>query len=204
VKRHWVGIIGLVAVAVATSSVTSAVMSRAGLGRAARRAGVESPGGLTTPVVGKVEPARDRLQAIYEADRDRERGTRVSFNLEEEGLLEDVRLHTDVEREYARRLVDEALTTADPEPAERSAHFGWLEGPGMRRRGWYAVVRDIASGPWGIFVKVRMSPYLVSDRAAVTMTSDYVDEYYVLDPSGLTYLGADEPPADHARAVFGD
>ena len=202
--RRLIGVTSLIAVAIVTSALTSAIAGRvqkrqgAGVGPAP----VSRPGGTT--MLGPDPRQPERLRAIYLEQQNRVIGTKVGFDPEQGGLLAAAHERPNEIVEEARRRFTESFPLLDPEPAERIEHFRWLEQPGMKRKGWYATVRDVAVTPAGVVVKVRLSPYLVHVRGGVTMTSDYVEEHYALDGRGIKYLGSSAPPPERARMVFGD
>lgn len=202
--RRVIGITSLIALAIVTSALTSAIAGRVQKMQGTRVAAAPASRPGMTTMLG-IDPRQpERLRAIYLEQQNRMIGTKVGFDPEEGGVLADAEEHPNVIVEEARRQFAENFPLLDPEPIERVEHFRWLEQPGMKRNGWYATVRDVVVFPAGLVIKVRMSPYLVHERGGVTMTSDYVDEYYALDGNGINYLSSSAPPADRPRMVFGD
>jgi hypothetical protein len=125
-------------------------------------------------------PLRPQAQL---AIRLRYQGTDIRPHPEARG--DELALHQEIAR---------GLSALDLKPEQRMAHFRWCDRPELGCTGWYGTISEVARSPRGWLVDVRVSPRLVSDLGAVTITPDYVIESYEYYGGKLHYLRGIDPP----------
>lgn len=97
------------------------------------------------------------------------------------------RVPTPIEAAFIR-----AMSVRDPSPAERTAHFAWIEAhTEVRRTGWSGIIMSsvpVGDGSWRF--QVRVFPQLFASDQIVRQ-NDFVMEHYLFDGRNLRLVGSD-------------
>ena len=196
-RKQLVGVVGLIALALVTVGLTSAIAGRVKKSRELQTAQplTTTPTlNQTTPTYGPNDVIPNRNgRAINVEEFNREHGMSVSFAHEAEVL-----------EPKSRQLLALLLVAFDPNPDARSEHFAWLDKFGLARRGWYAQVKNISPIATGKLIEVRMSPCLARKEGGIPMTPDYFTEFYYFDGARLVYLCDSAAQPDRTQILFID
>ena len=94
------------------------------------------------------------------------------------------------------------ITQANPTPAHRTQHFGWIStNKKWRLLGWGGFVRDVEPVPGGYRVTIRVSPLMTEDYRSAT-SADYTLETYLISNGHVHFIqGIDPPDASPGVAV---
>lgn len=106
----------------------------------------------------------------------------------------------DMELEIQEEIA-KAINSWDGKPEPRVAHFGWCAQQGYACTGWYGVIQEMDSIPFGYTVKVHVYPDLVSNYDPVTVTMDHVIETYNYVAGELIYVGCEIPSSHHHGSI---
>lgn len=102
----------------------------------------------------------------------------------------------ELQQEIIVRLAQQELV-----PAQRTAHFQWLNQAPVMVVGWGGYIVNMERSRAGWLVKIRFKPRLESWLTAVTQTSDYHDEIYEYTGNGLRFIRG-EPPRENLQNLF--
>jgi hypothetical protein len=90
-----------------------------------------------------------------------------------------------------------AFLRDDPLPEQRFKAFeSYFFQPTISVAGWYGAVENVAPSSDGCIVDVRVTPRLVSTRAAVLVTGEYRVETWRYDGNDLVFVKMGEAPKD--------
>ncbi len=97
-----------------------------------------------------------------------------------------------------------ALSSRDPLPDGRVAHFAWCLDATFTVQGWHAQITDVVATPEETRFSVKLTPRLRSNGLGSVTSLDYHQEHYLYKNGDLTFLGGGRPPDSAEASIIVD